>query len=190
RGNVYRWPDEKNRNWRGFSYTIPKEEQIRSELYRELVREEADRVVELEWTLYEKIGRTVRASQEIDLVGFAEGTVEFAIEVKRAWWLNGWPNKTRDFLRGILADVEKLGALQAHPSSAAICRGVVVAMFFDTDSERQSGEFLARFPRHQTLVAPKERYVISAEEEQGEDRRIFGRLIWIEAGSAEETMSK
>ena len=133
----YLWAD--GELWSGYSYTIPKEEQIRSALYKELSNR---LIIETEWTLYEKGPRgQVRACGEIDLVGFggngkALRGPTLLLEIKRAWHLAGWVNKPRETAAAIKRDVirlrdvkEMLAGVHAEPMAA-----VLIASFRDDGS--------------------------------------------------------
>ncbi|MFL5354338.1 hypothetical protein [Archangium sp.] len=96
----------------GYSYSIPKEEQIRSEFYRHLTNDGA--LFELEWNTY---GLKNEANQktEIDLVSFAGEKVTALLEIKRIWSLKGWNNKYDEFASdGLQPDSKKLHAAAAR----------------------------------------------------------------------------
>ncbi|MCW5804121.1 MAG: hypothetical protein KIT31_17240 [Deltaproteobacteria bacterium] len=148
----YSYPDDAGR-FDGFSYTIPKEEQIRSEFYRHL--DAADGVrYELEWNTYERRQvrgrvRIVRAG-EIDLVGFQSNAVVAALEVKRIWSLDGWYAKAPEHLRAIESDIDKLRPLLtelARRESGVPLAGVIVARFADSAERMQvlGGALASRF---------------------------------------------
>lgn len=132
-------PDETGSTcYAGFSYTIPKEEQVRSRLYNELLSErDVCCAVELEWNLYStNSGSKVRAAGEIDIVRFrgAPPIVDL-VEVKRLWNIAGWNNKRRELLSGIENDATKLrGARKVLDDAGKDVgfAGVFVASFADT----------------------------------------------------------
>lgn len=139
RSSSYLWTD--NKLWSGYSYTIPKEEQIRSALYAALSKE---LVVETEWTLYEPGPRQgqVRACGEIDLVGFTlQGEAKAGVtppvlllEVKRAWHIAGWNNKPQEMARAIERDVERLREIKKKLGDKdKSVAGVLVASFRDDE---------------------------------------------------------
>lgn len=123
---------------RGFSYTIPKEEQIRSLLYSVLRDDEPNGAVELEWNVYRATTgprSRVAAAAEIDLVRFRSSKAMDLLEVKRVWSIRGWNNKKEELLGGIETDRAKLDyASQAVKASGIGCGivGIVVASFSDS----------------------------------------------------------
>jgi len=132
----YLWGD--GELWSGYSYVIPKEEQVRSALYRELSEYFA---LETEWTLYEKGFRGhVRACGEVDLVGFrrdpevSEGP-SLLLEIKRAWWLKNWVNKVGEMAAAIERDAERLCEIKNTLASVRVMpmAGVLIASFRDDD---------------------------------------------------------
>lgn len=66
----YLWPEKAGQSiCKGYSYDIPKEEQIRSAYW--LAFHGTNRVIcELEWNVYESRGKVPRVKGEIDIVGY------------------------------------------------------------------------------------------------------------------------
>jgi hypothetical protein len=134
----YPWPGS-DKLWGGYSYEIPKEEQVRSAFWAQLHDREI-MACELEWNHYQMTGRKI-ANSEIDLVGFpCIGTSRapvLLLEFKRVWSLNGWLNKSREMKAGIAKDMARLRRVLA---SLKVCSevpplaGVVVVAFSDDKS--------------------------------------------------------
>ncbi len=142
----YVWPQSGVlKHWGGYSYEIPKEEQIRSAFWSALHDRET-LACELEWNLYEELPRGVGATGEVDIAGFAvEGVVApptLLLEVKRWWWLQGWNNKLPEMRAGIEADVRKL---RNAVSSIEMCgvfpllAGAIVVGFAETPDALAAG---------------------------------------------------
>ena len=133
----YVWPD-RPLVCQGFSYVIPKEEQIRSQLYALLREDNGSGAVELEWNTYHAVPgsrRRVERSGEIDIVRFRSDDKVDLIEVKRVWRIVGWINKRDELCRGIDTDRAKLTvARRALESRGKCCEivGVFVASFSDS----------------------------------------------------------
>ena len=177
----YPYPDD-NGEYFGFSYTIPKEEQLRSEFYRHLDTHDGDGPrFELEWNLYERHAgaRSDVVKCEIDLVGFHKRAIVAALEVKRAWRLKGWNNKPQEQLDGIASDLGKLeGVLGAVGSGARRpLAGVIVARFTDSADNRRELEsaLSTRFPRIEHLHVGE---AIICEESSGRELRNVLRKVW------------
>jgi len=131
----YLWPETDPSDCRGFSYTIPKEEQIRSHLHHALRAADRNAAVELEWNFYRSTGgkhARVTIAGEIDIVRFGK-TVDL-FEVKRIWNITGWNNKRGELLGGIEADRTKLADVRTALATAGRTPGdvgVIVASFSD-----------------------------------------------------------
>lgn len=137
----YLWPtSEAPTTWSGYSYEIPKEEQIRSAFWASLHDREV-LACELEWNIYEQDGPRVRSAGEIDLAGFAvQGATAppvLLLEFKRTWFFKGWLNKRGEMRAGIAGDIAKLREVITAASqgpvgvSAPQLAGVVVVSFVD-----------------------------------------------------------
>ncbi len=137
---TYLWPKKggEYQAWKGYSYEIPKEEQIRSAFWSALQSDEI--VCELEWNIYTTEARP-KVSGEIDIVGYMRksnlGLPSLFLEIKRTWNLKGWHNKGSEMLAGIKMDIEKLGPVfkatkkLAKKEGSQIFAGVVVIGFSD-----------------------------------------------------------
>ena len=131
----YLWPETDPSECRGFSYTIPKEEQIRSHLHHALRAADPEAAVELEWNVYGSTGgkhARVTIAGEVDIVRFGR-TVDL-FEVKRIWNITGWNNKRGELLGGIEADRAKLADVRHALTTGGRTPGdvgVVVASFSD-----------------------------------------------------------
>lgn len=151
----YSWPGTPGRIWRGYSYEIPKEEQIRSAFWAHL--HDRERLVcELEWNHYESDGGLVAVGGEIDLVGFDRqgdpGAPVLLLEFKRVWWLTPrrpwsiWQNKVREMKGGIERDADKLrdvlASLGGHRAQVPLAAVVVVA--FSDEPARLKSEFRSK----------------------------------------------
>lgn len=124
----------------GFSYDIPKEEQIRSELYRALVRG-TELAFELEWNLYRvDAARNVQTGMErvsrhgeVDLVGFGPRRIAALLEVKRVWTcLPDWKGSPKEMRASIEIDLKKLRDVRERAGNffkGHVMSGVIVAVF-------------------------------------------------------------
>ncbi len=138
----YSWPTTPSRLWQGYSYEIPKEEQIRSAFWAHL-HDRNSLVCELEWNHYGDQERVGSVRSEIDLVGFARTAPPtlpvLLLEFKRVWRLkpqpsSRWLNKTAEMKDGIKNDIRKLRRVLKSFSSHAgppPLAGVVVVAFSD-----------------------------------------------------------
>lgn len=132
---AYVWPSGPATAWEGFSYEIPKEEQIRSCFWARM-HEGSSLACELEWNVYVRGERGVKLLGEVDLVGFRvsehRAPPVLLLEFKRVWTLLHWVKKPAELTRGIERDIEKLRAAVATLSECAaapLLAGVVVAGF-------------------------------------------------------------
>jgi len=121
--NFYFWQtNSQHYNVPGFSYDIPKEEQIRSAVYAEICPICYD--VELEWNLYvtegrsdDYDGRDNARIGEIDLVCFPKTDKNkqkiIFMEIKRFSYLSTWNRKEKDiWVKGIVPDHRKLALVK------------------------------------------------------------------------------
>ncbi len=153
--SAFLWPSPAPRLWGGYSYEIPKEEQIRSAFWAKLHNRDS-LVCELEWNAYEIGPRGVQVDGEIDLVGFrvnpSSGDVagpDVLLEFKRVWLLTRWNNKRDDQRGGLEQDVLKLRRVVAALRSMTVpcvprLVGVLVAGF--THSEEALDRIEALHP--------------------------------------------
>jgi len=138
----YLWP-ECHGNWSkcpGYSYELPKEEQIRSALASELWKTE--KTLELEWNFYQRDGKFIQ-KQEVDIAAFPDEKVVHLIEVKRIWNLNGWVKKSENLISSVRIDAERLQSMMGlkkvqntYPKLSEISEikiqgHIVVASFYD-----------------------------------------------------------
>jgi len=86
-----------------FSYELPKEEQLRSDLYGYLT--EKNYFVEIESDLIEK--STEKVKSEFDLRVLSDDA-DFFIEIKRTWGMQDLMNKYGEFLESWKDDINKL----------------------------------------------------------------------------------
>ncbi len=141
--SAYAWPVPTPKLWGGFSYEIPKEEQIRSAFWAKLHDRES-LVCELEWNVYEFGARRVKVIGEVDLVGFRlkKSTPplpgpDVLLEFKRVWSLTHWNNKPDEQRAGLERDVLKLRSIistlgsMSDPTVPSLA-GIVVAGFTHT----------------------------------------------------------
>lgn len=114
----YFWPSQDTQTWwRGYSYYLPKEEQIRSAIYARL--NDIGYFPELEWNIYSsRKNEKITPSGEVDLVVFEQnedpnwGNPIAFLEVKRVWNLPDWQNKPTEQAQKQWDDLQKLSNLK------------------------------------------------------------------------------
>jgi 3-methyladenine DNA glycosylase AlkD len=86
-----------------FTYELPKEEQLRADLYGYLTKK--NYFVEIESDLIKR--STDKVKSEFDLRILSD-SADFFIEIKRTWAMHDWVNKYGEFLESWKDDVNKL----------------------------------------------------------------------------------
>ena len=123
RKNWYLWPEKDPKKpgavlWSrcpGYSYDLPKEEQIRTELACELRSRELS--MELEWNYYQLQDLRHPQRQEIDLAVFEENALHL-VEVKRIWnELDIWVNKSKELVLSVQSDEMRLRRIMMENQS-------------------------------------------------------------------------
>jgi hypothetical protein len=142
---TYLWPTagKADRACRGYSYDIPKEEQIRSALWAAL-QSSGELSCELEWNAYVCEREIPSVAGEIDIVGFdstKEGLPVLLVEVKRAWMLMGWCNKLSEMRMRTDLDLAKLAGVRdrivelEQPLPAKVVAYVFLVCFTDSSAD-------------------------------------------------------
>lgn len=106
--NGYFWPERDGTlsQWHGYTYEIPKEEQVRTELVSNLKSE--GRAIEVEWNWYHS--QRPQECGEVDIAVFdtLDRLPSHLIEVKRTWRISGWNAKPAEQRAGLEADLARL----------------------------------------------------------------------------------
>lgn len=111
--NGYLWPPQSTgprTTHRGYSYDVPKEEQVRAYLVR-AIEEKGNLVAEVDWTWY----RSPKQKWKLDVATFAttnrdDTLPQHLIEVKRVWRLQrlGWFEKPPELVESLKKDQRRL----------------------------------------------------------------------------------
>jgi hypothetical protein len=139
---TYLWPENgKYDFWKGYSYEIPKEEQIRS-AFCSAMQSTGEVICELEWNIYNPGPRSIRVSGEIDIVCYQRNSFIriplILLEVKRLWYIKDWQNKHSEMTYMIQQDINKIKPVYdnirkiAPKNAQEILAGVIIVGFSDS----------------------------------------------------------
>lgn len=154
----YAWPEDSRKNIRyhGFSYDIPKEEQIRSGLYRRLGCK--DVFMQVEWNCYRRHGKGHQI-REIDIAAFSDDTLEGLFEVKRCWDLPHWVNKHTEAMGALQSDIDKISdALEivAEVQEKPPLAGVIAFAFVESGRAKLTNAITNAWPQATRLASAEQ----------------------------------